>query len=225
VSVRPSLQPPARLPGQPELVALDTQPGALTVYADAETVADLAAAVTAACAAMQPGGAAVIDAPGKFQRWRPEAWGSPAAVSREQSDSGAARISADCRLGDKDKWAVTLFQDMDLSKCDSLSLHVRSDKAVKIVVGLWTDSADETHLLYESRAVTLTPGGWRKLTLNLREPGFKAAASQWEHTAALANPDKTRAISLLLYGTEPCKVEFSGVWVFGAPAPSATLPQ
>jgi len=202
---------PARLPWQPELAVLAAQPQPLAAHKDAETAAELTVAVTAACASIEPGGDVTVDAPAKFQRWRPEGWASPAAVSLEQTDAGLAYISADCRKGDKDKWVITLSQDMDLSKFRSLSLHVRSDKPVKLALGVWTGDPGKEHMLFESRPIMLSPSGWRRATLHLKEPGLKAAATEWKHTVALGNPGNTRAISLLIYGAEPCKVEFCGV--------------
>jgi len=209
---------PTPTPGQPVLTMLTGAPSVPVDHGEIKSAAALAKHVKEACATVKVDlrSEILIDAPVKFQRWRPEKWASPAAVSRKKLEGAPAHISVDCREGDKGKWVVTLSQDMDLSKFNSLNLFIRSDKPVKLAVGVWTAEPGEKHLLFESRTVMLKPGGWQELKLFLHN-GFKSAATDWKHSARIGNPAKTRAISLLIYGAEPCKVEFCGVsaWTAG----------
>jgi hypothetical protein len=167
-----------------------------------ETLGDLVEAIKKATADGKP--AVMLDLPAKFQRWQLEQWANPGSVMLTEGVSGQPpAVVLQREPGAREKWAITMAQQMDLSSYDSASVDVKAEKPFSVAVAVWVGN-----VIFESKPQPAAPGRWQSISVPLKGRDFKAAATNWEFGTEIADPAAATRISLLFYGesSDPVQV-------------------
>ncbi|HEY3324660.1 MAG TPA: FG-GAP-like repeat-containing protein [Planctomycetota bacterium] len=101
--------------------------------------------------------------------------------------------------GDKDKLAVSRLMEEDFAQAQRLLFEARNQSARPVKLAIAINTAGETNY-FESPLIELPPNCWKHdLQVDLAAKNFKCPASQWKHTAPIADRGHVVKICILIY--------------------------
>ena len=126
--------------------------------------------------------------------WKPETWANPAKTSTNTKE-----LKVTLQDGKHDKSALYRTASLDMSDRGKFVLDVRNNttKEVKLAIAFMTGGTPTFH---ETEAAAVKPGLCKNVTFDLKSTKFKSAATQWEHKAALNDPNAVKRVIILIYG-------------------------
>ena len=126
------------------------------------------------------------------------------AVSGEAATHGAKSLRVTFEAGRKGKSFVRRDLPLDLAQAKTLSVDVRTQtEGLSLALSLVTSPKSR---YFESRAIAIPvkdesdeDEGWATLRFGLDGAVWKCADTNWQFSAAVANPDSVERVALLLY--------------------------
>ncbi|NQT20363.1 MAG: hypothetical protein HQ592_11705 [Planctomycetes bacterium] len=135
--------------------------------------------------------------------WRAEQWGSTATCEIvAQGDDDNKLLSITWTQRDKDKVAIRLSIDLDLTDNTKVTMDVYNDSDAPAGVGMAFNTLPG-YQFFESTALSASVKKWTSLEIDLTKKKFKCAATNWRHTANIANKDNVKDIFVLIYNRNP----------------------
>ena len=133
-------------------------------------------------------------------QWQPIPWASRPLMRPAGGIKGAAgaALRLECHYHDTLKSAIALPLVMDFSSFDRLVLDGRLLKGYRCQMAVALETGEAVQY-FESLMVRVETEWKKDLAFDLRAKTFKCQASNWQHRAALADPQKVRRLILLFY--------------------------
>ena len=135
-------------------------------------------------------------------QWKAEQWGNNATCEVVVQGDDNKLLSVTWTQRDKEKVAVRLSLDIDLTDKTKLTMDVYNDSATPAGVGMAFNTLPG-YQFFESLAFNSALKKWTSLEIDLTRKKFKCAASNWRYTADIANKDNVKDIFLLIYNRAP----------------------
>jgi len=130
--------------------------------------------------------------------WRAENWGNRADSQIVTGPNGKKMLSVTWHERDKDKVAVRLNVDLDLTDKSELSFDVYNESGGRISICA-AFSTMPGYQFFESVAPAVPSGEWQTIRINLADKKFKSAASNWAHVTGIENKNNVRDVFILIY--------------------------
>ena len=140
-------------------------------------------------------------------QWKAEQWGNNAICEVVVQGDDNKLLSVEWTQSDKDKVAVRLSLDMDLTNKTKVTMDVYNDSATPAGVGMAFNTLPG-YQFFESLAFNSALKKWTSLEIDLTRKKFKCAATNWRYTADIANKDNVKDIFLLVYNRAPKGILF-----------------
>lgn len=134
-------------------------------------------------------------------RWRAEQWGNNAACEVVAQDGDNKLLSVTWTQKDKDKVAIRLNADMNLTDMTKVTFDVYNDATAAASVCLAFNTLPG-YQFFESLAFNSSLKKWVPVEIDLTRKKFKSAATNWRYTGEIANKDNVKDIFILIYNRD-----------------------
>ena len=133
--------------------------------------------------------------------WRAEQWGSTATCEVVAQGDDNKLLSITWTERDKDKVAIRLSIDLDLTDNTKVTMDVYNDSDAAAAVGMAFNTLPG-YQFFESAAFSSPVKKWASIEIDLTKKRFKCAATNWRYTTDIANKDNVKDIFVLIYNRD-----------------------
>ena len=133
--------------------------------------------------------------------WAVEQWGNAATCEVVTQGDDNKLLSVNWTGKDKDKVALRLNIDMNLTDKGKVTFDVFNNSDVPASVCMAFNTLPN-YQFFESVAYPVPKKKWETITLDVAGKGFKCAATNWKYVSDITNKDNVKDIFILIYTRE-----------------------